>query len=203
MLRMQLEHFGFLSMWELLDAALTGRSEPLNVVTAGGHAWAWRAGAVHTDFETFDYWARNGAGAGLPGSRLALAAGYADWTRELRQYLTTLTAHGLTVQLHLPGQDEPLRETFFSEASQAIAGERDSVVTEHSFDDLGTIAITVAREGRIENCYPIRPRGLNDIQARLRERIAGGHTVAFPGTILYDEAARGLRPDSSFEPDVH
>lgn len=201
MLRMQLDHFGFLQLWELLDAALADRSEPLKVVTSGGSAWEWRAGAAHTAFESFDFWARNGAGAGMEGSRMALAAGYAAWTRELRQYLTTLRAHGLTLQLHLPGHDEPLPGTYYSEASEAVASELDSVVTEHSFDDLGTVAITVSRKGRIENCYPLRPRGLNDIHARLRECIPGGHTVAFPGTILYDEATRRLRPDTGFGPD--
>ena len=39
--------------------------------------------------------------------------------------------------------------------------------------------------------------GLNDVHAYLRDRIPGGHTVAFPGTILYDESTRRLRPDAS------
>jgi len=200
MLRMQLEHFGFLPMWELLDAALVDRTHALKVITAGGHEWEWQSGAVHTEFESFDHWARVGAGADLPGSRLALAAAYAAWTRELRQYLTTLAAHGLDVHLHLPGCREPLQGTFLSEVSDAAVGDRDSVVTEHSFDDRGTVAVTVVNDARIENCYPLRPRGLNDIQARLRECIPGGHTVAFPGTILYDEATRGLRPDTDLSP---
>ena len=203
MLQMQLEHFGFLTMWELLDAALADRAEPLKVTTAGGHGWEWRSGAAHTEFESFDHWARAGAGANLPAARLALAAAYAAWTRELRQYLTTLSAHGLTVHLHLPGREEPLQGTYFSEVSDAAAGDGDSVVTEHSFDDLGPVAVTVVNDARIENCYPLGPLGLNDIQARLRECIPSGHTVAFPGTILYDEDTRRLRPDTNLGPGIN
>jgi len=197
LLHLQLEHYGFLPLWELLDAALNKPEQAMTVATSGGKPWEWRDGAVHTAFETFDYWAGEGMGAGLPASRMALAAGYAQWTRELRQYLTTLRAHGLTVQLHLPGSLEALEGSFLSDASPAMAGDQDCTVTEHSFDDLGTIAVTAVRDGRVENFYPLRPRGLNEIHALLRDCAAGGHTVAFPGTILYDEATRRLRPDAS------
>jgi len=195
MLHLQLEHFGFLPLWELLDAALNQPEQAVSVTSSGGKRWEWRDGAVHTAFETFDHWAIEGMGAGLHAGRMALAAGYAEWTRELRQYLTTLRAHGLPVQLHLPGTGEHLDGSFLSDASPAAPGDRDCAVTEHSFDDLGTIAITAVRDGRVENFYPLRARGLNEIHALLRDCAAGGRTVAFPGTILYDEATRRLRPE--------
>jgi hypothetical protein len=195
LLHLQLEHYGFLPLWELLDAALNSPEQPLTVTSSRGKPWEWRDGVVYTAFETFDYWAGEGMGAGLPATRMALAAGYAEWTRELRQFLTTLRAHGLTVKLHLPGTEEVLDGSFLSDASLAVAGDLDCAVTEHSFDDLGTIAITAVREGHVENFYPLRPRGLNEIHALLRDCAAGGRTVAFPGTILYDEATRRLRPD--------
>jgi hypothetical protein len=43
----------------------------------------------------------------------------------------------------------------------------------------------------------VKPRGLNDVHALLRDRIPGGHTVAFPNTIVYDETTRRLRPDET------
>jgi hypothetical protein len=103
MLRLQLEHFGFLPLWELLDAALSGRGDALRVRTPSGKTLDWKDGEVHAVFETFDYWAREGGGAGLPAGRLALAGGYGDWTREMRQYTTTLRAHGVAISFHLPG----------------------------------------------------------------------------------------------------
>jgi hypothetical protein len=195
MRRMQLEHFGFLPLWELLDAALTGRAETLTVKTPSGQGWQWRDGEVQTEFETFDHWASAGGGAGLPAARLALAEGYGDWTREMRQYIVTLRAHGVAVRFRLPKSNEPLEGTYLCEVSQSLPRDGDFAITEHRFGDLGTIAVTAVNGRRIENYYPLRPRALNDIQARLREVLSSGQTVAFPATILYDEQTRRLRPD--------
>lgn len=197
MLRMQLEHYGFLPLWELLDAALAGRGGRLAVTTASGQYWEWRDGEVHAEFQTFDHWASSGGGAGLPAARLALAGRYGDWTRELRQFSITLRAHGVAVCFHLPGAAEPLEGTYVCEISETRPRAGDFAVTEHSFHDLGTIAVTAVAGPRIENYYPLRPRGLNDIQERLHEIVSGGHTLAFPATILYDEQTRRLQPDGA------
>jgi hypothetical protein len=203
MLRMQLDHFGFLSMWELLDAALSEQPGPLLVKTQNGHEFEWKNGAVHTGYETFDSWASNGAGAQIVAARQALAAAYGDWIREFRQYLTTLTAHGLDFSFHLAGNGHPMEGTFFKEQSNASPSASDSTITEHSYSELGTIAVTARNGDNLENYYPLCPRGLNDIQAYLRKHVPGMHTVAFPGTILYDENTRRLVPDTSNTPVPH
>jgi len=200
LLRMQLEHFGFLPLWELLDAAMVGDGPPLTVTTRGGQSWEWRAGAAHTAFETFDYWANEGGGAGRPAAKMNLAADYAGWTREMRQYLTVLRSHGVNVEFHRPGDDRLLQGSFLAESGESPAADDVCAVTEHHFDDLGAIAITFVDGARVENYYPLRPRGLNEIHAHLRERVPHGHTVAFPGTILYDESTRRLRPDGGSRP---
>ena len=197
MLRMQLDHFGFLPMWELLDAALSERPGPLLVKTQSGQEFEWKNGAVHTSYETFDNWASSGAGVRVVAERQALAAAYGDWTREVRQYLTTLQAHGLGFSLHLAGNDLPLEGTFFKEQSDTTPGASDSTITEHSYSDLGTIAVTASNGDRVENYYPLCAQGLNDIHAHLRKNVPGVHTVAFPGTILHDEKTRRLVPDTS------
>lgn len=197
LLRMQLEAYGFLALWELLDAALSAAGEPMAFTSSGGQRWEWRKGAARAEFETFDHWANAGSGSQLPAQRLALAEGYARWTRELRQYLTTLHAHAVEVQLHLPGEDQAVTDTFLREPGSAAAGHDAAAVTEHGFDDLGTIAITLVRDGQVENLYPLRPRGLNDVHAFLRDLVPVGHTVAFPQTILYDEETRRLRPETA------
>ena len=134
---------------------------------------------------------------------MALAASYADWTRELRQYLTTLRAHGLKVVLHAPGDAEPLTGSYLNETSDLLPGSDAAAVTEHSFDDLGTIAVTVFEGGRVENFYPLSSGGLNDIHALLRGRVSSGHTVAFPGTIRYDPESRRLCPEEGAVPTRH
>jgi hypothetical protein len=203
MLRLQLDHFGFLPLWELLDAALSERADPLLVKTQSGQEFEWKNGTVHTSYETFDSWASGSTGKQVVASNQALAATYGDWTREVRQYLTTLTAHGLDFNIRLARDNRPLEGTFFMEPSEAVPGASDSTITEHSYSELGTIAVTTCDGARIENYYPLCPQGLNDIHAHLREHAPGVHTVAFPGTILYDEKSRRLVPDSSRTPGPH
>jgi hypothetical protein len=196
MLHMQLNHFGFLPLWELLDAALSESTGPVRVQTKGGQEFHWENGACHTRFETFDSWAAHGSGAHIVPERQALAAGYGEWTREVRQYLTTLKAHGLDVRFHLSSDDTPLEGTFLKEVSESAPGTGDSTITEHSYSELGTIAITVRNGGIVENYYPLCSRGLNDIQTHIRTHVPGVHSVAFPGTILHSEKTRKLVPDA-------
>ncbi|MBT8048532.1 MAG: hypothetical protein HKN57_07805 [Xanthomonadales bacterium] len=202
MLRMQLDHYGFLPMWELLDASLSGSPRSITVQTDSGQQFKWQDNAVHASFETFDSWASRG-GSGITAERLRLAAAYGDWTREVRQYLTTLKAHGLQVRFHLPENETVLEGTFYREGSSASPGTGDATITEHSYSELGTIAVTVRNGDRVENYYPLCPQGLNDIQAHIREKIPGVHTVAFPGTILYDEKTRRLIPDTGHSTARH
>jgi hypothetical protein len=196
LLRMQLEHYGFLPLWELLDAALGGRADRLAVTSTCGADYEWRGDAVHTRFETFDFWATSGLGKALPAQRQGLAGGYSDWTREFRQYAATLQAHGLSLTIVDPGSRNPLDGTFFVEHQSEPPDSSASIVTEHSFGELGTVAITVARASGVDHYYPLQPRGLNDIHAVLRESVPSGRTIAFPGTILYDERTRRLKPDT-------
>ena len=201
MLRMQLEHFGFLPLWELLDGTLHGKAPVLGVKGSMGQPFELREGAVHVEFQSFDHWANGGAGAGKDATRQQLAAAYADWTREVRQYATTLAAHGLPVRFHLPGQDAVLEGSWYRETGAHEAGPADAAVTEHSFGDLGTIAVTVVHEGHADNYYPLAAQGLNDIHDHLRRRIPEKHTVAFPGTLLYDERSRCLVADTYRPPN--
>jgi len=195
MLRMQLDHFGFLPLWELLDAALSNCTGPISVRTPNGLEFRWENGTVHSRFETFDRWATRGMGSRVAAERQALSAAYGDWTREIRQYLTTLRAHGLDVQFHLDAEESPLEGTFLMELSESKPGTGDSTITEHSYSELGTIAVTVRNKDRVENYYPLCSSGLNDIQSHIRAHIPGVHSVAFPGTILHDERTRRLVPD--------
>lgn len=196
MLRMQLEHFGFLPLWELLDAALTASSREFTVTTEAGRALTWKDGRVSTAFETFDYWARRGAGKSQVASRQALAAGYADWTREARQYLTTLSAHAVELVFHDPESRAELQGSFIGTPGDRARAPVASTITEHSYGELGTVAITVCDGEQVEHYYPLGPAGLNDIHRHIREKAPGVHDVAFPGTILYDEKTRVLMPDS-------
>ena len=96
--------------------------------------------------------------------------------------------------------EQPLEGSFFAEPSGTTQGGGDATITEHSYGELGTIAITSVNGDCIENYYPLCPQGLNDVHSYLREHLPGTQTVAFPGSILYDERTRRLVPDSSTHP---
>jgi len=192
LLRLQLEHFGFLPLWELLDAAINPASAALEVATPAGPRFKWTDGAVHCFFESFDWWAQHGGGRELPAGQHRLQASYAAWTREYRRYLTMLTAHGVRVIQHLPGlEDAELTDSFLLEESTNAPEPFAAPVTAHAADDLGTIAVTVIRGPRQINLYPLRASGLDDLHRFIRDEGFSGD-IAYPGRLCYDENARRL-----------
>jgi hypothetical protein len=196
LLRLQLEHYGFLPLWELLDAAINSHTLHLQVVSSAGLKFKWHEGCIHSFFESFDWWAKHGGGADITASKQQLQTGYADWTREYRRYLTMLTAHGVRVSQHLPGhEDSELSDTFLIEESTAIPPADAAPVTEHSADDLGTVVVTVVSADRQMNFYPLLATGLNDLHRHIRNEGYSGD-VAFPGNIVYDQDNRQLMADT-------
>ena len=196
LLRLQLEHFGYLPLWELLDAAMTPPDGGLEVRTAAGHRFKWQNGVVHSFFESFDWWATYGCGADMPAPDQQLQSAYADWTREYRQYQTMLSAHGVPVSQHLPGlEDAELSDSFLVEESTRSPGPTAATVTEHSADDLGIVAVTVVNGNRQMNFYPLQPSGLNDLHRFIRDQGFSGD-IAYPGRICYHQGSRQLIPES-------
>jgi hypothetical protein len=196
MLRLQLEHYGFLPLWELLDAAVNTCTSELEVSTPGGLKFRWQDDAVHSFFESFDWWARHGGGAQVQADKQRLQSAYANWTREYRRYLTMLTAHGVRVSQHLPGLDDTeLTHSFLLEESTSTPETSAASVTSHSVDDLGTIAVTVVNGRRQMNFYPLQASGLNDLHQFIREQGYSGD-IAFPGRLCYDESTRQLIAES-------
>jgi hypothetical protein len=196
LLRLQLELFGFLPLWELLDAAVNPRQRGLSVSTDSGLEFACEDGVVHSYFETFDWWAAAGAGKNTPADEPELQNAYADWTREYRRYITTLSAHGVAVEQHPASRrDAELTEGFLLEHSARKPGEEDAPVTEHSLHDLGTVAVTVVSGGRQMNFYPLRADGLGSLHDYIRAQGYAGDT-AFPGRLCVDVASRRLQADT-------
>jgi len=192
LLHLQLKHYGFLPLWELLDAAMNPPANALEVSTDGGLKFKWQDTAVHSFFESFDWWAQYGGGADLAADDQQLQTAYADWTQEYRVYLTMLNAHGVKVCQHLPGlEDAELKDSFLLEESTVIPGVSALPVTEHTAGELGTVAVTVVSGNRQMNFYPLQAGGLNDLHEFIREQGYSGD-VAYPGRICYDETSRQL-----------
>ena len=196
LLRLQLEHYGFLPLWELLDAAMTQAANEFEVNTTGGLRFNWQDGGVHSHFESFDWWAQYGGGADKPADQQQLQSAYVDWTREYRRYLTMLSAHGVRVSQHLPGlEDAELTDSFLLEESTNTPDPAAVSVTAHSTEDLGIIAITVVDGIRQMNFYPLQANGLNDLHQFIRDQGYSGD-VAYLERLCYDENSRSLVAES-------
>ena len=189
---LQLEHFGFGGLWTLLDAALEENPATTDVRGAAGQQFQWRDGAVYAQFETFDAWAGRGGGASVAGEDLASA--YLDWTREYRQYLITLAAHGVEVHQHLPGDTQALESTYLVEAAGKANAEA-TTITEHDGGDLGTLAVTVAEGGRLRHYYPLVPEGSNALHADIASLGIAHQGLSYPGTLCVNADERRLVAD--------
>ena len=198
MLHLQLDHFGFLPLWQLLDAALNESASELTVRGREGQKFEWTGQSIRCTFETFDYWATVGGGKGLAADGLVLASAYADWTREYRQYLTTLGAHEVPLfQVSASDPEHNLTGSFLIEHSDYESRKEAVNITEHSAADLGTVVVSVVHDSGMVNFYPLVPAGLNDLHAVIRESLGPSAALSFPGSILYDDSSRQLRPDLS------
>lgn len=192
MLRLQMEHFGFLSLWELLDAALREEPGTLDVIGGEGQQYRWDGERVIMNFETFDHWAQRGSGRELQNEQLESA--YCEWTRGLRRYLLTLQAHGIEVFFSVPGHEGQVKRSFIREPSSADERNEVTSLTEHCPEDVGTLAVTVVNQDGVENYYPLSPEGLNHLHEHIRARSVVD-TISFPGGIRFDPVKRCLIPD--------
>lgn len=202
MFRMQLEHFGYLPLWELIDVAMAGGDGDLSLETGNGTQYAWRDGKVLVTFQTFDWWANEGAGKSDPAEPESLTRGYGEWIRELRRYTSTLAAHGVPVGFALPaGCDGEVSRNFLYEEVAAPAVGPIASITEHSRPELGILAVTAALKEGLRHYYPLTPRGLNEIHDSVTSLELAGEGMAFPGQIETDRSARRLRP-ATFEMEL-
>ncbi len=210
MFRIQLEHFGFLPLWRLIDAALLTAvdEDARQYITDAGLSLGWSSDRVQINFETFNYWSSVGGGKQLAAHGQILATGYANWTRELRRYANTLSAHDIPTEIRMPPSATDstgcerfrLLDSYCVETVRAPGKSSWARVTEHSFSDLGTVAVTVAAATGLEHYFPLSAEGLNDIHRDIRRGLGDGGErpmVAFPGCILYDEKSRYLLPDKA------
>jgi hypothetical protein len=195
MLRLQLEHFGYLPLWELIDAAVDNRLEPLTVATDIAALYEWRDGRVRVIFQTFDYWANQGGGREVPEIQ-ELTSGYSHLSRELRRFISTLSAHEIPMEFELPpGSEGSVEKYYLCEVAPAARESQPlASITEHDWPELGTLAITACTSGKLKNFYPLAPQGLNRIHEFLQTLELEGEGMAFPGTIKLSESDRRLRP---------
>lgn len=202
LMRVQLDNAGFSGLWDLVDAALYPRVDPIRCLLDSGHCFLVHHNVAYVRHEVFRSWAQHQKT--LEPS--ALEAGYARWQRLQRQYVAGLAAHGLTV-CHVPGQakDDPMLdhspERAFSYAQTAALmpeqtvlhdslcdGNPDQVcrleLTRHDLPDLGPVVFAVRgldADGRCvlhRHDYPLEPAAVQGIPQAWRQH-ADARDIAF------------------------
>jgi hypothetical protein len=196
MFRLQLEHFGFLPLWELIDAAVSESRDELEINTENGTRYGWREGRACVEFQTFDFWAAQGSGRDVASDDEEFARRYAIWCRELRRYSSTLAAHHVPLRFELPDErtGQVSEHHLFEEVDAPVAAGAQASITEHAWPELGTVAVTARLAESLRHYYPLTPQGLGEIHEILGTVELKGEGLAFPGTIRFDPASRRLRP---------
>ncbi|MDX1655423.1 MAG: hypothetical protein R3310_09475 [Candidatus Competibacteraceae bacterium] len=220
LLKVQLDEAGFPGLWELLMHGLFRRPGPRQTILAGGQRFLVERERAWTNFQTFDDWARFGAGQEIEATRLGEA--YGEWTRIHRQYVMALEAYGLPVSLVMgtPSLDEAdpmlaleafrvavaLDGDYLVETVQRVEQETSESrlsITNQFSEEVATLAYTVEsldRQGRLlalEHHYPLRPRGLEAIIEGLRRRsddFGVERQVLHPWRVVYSLEERCLMP---------
>ena len=202
LMRVQLDNAGFQGLWDLIDAALYPRAEPIRCLLDSGHCFLVHHNVAYVRQEVFRSWAQRQETI----EPSALEARYARWQRLQRQYVAGLAAHGLTV-CHVPGQakDDPMLdstpERAFSHAQTAALmpeqtvlhdslhdGNPDQVcrleLTRHDLPDLGPVVFAVRGLDANGRCvfhrhdYPLEPAAVPVIPQSWRQH-AETRDIAF------------------------
>lgn len=192
MLKLQLEHFGFPVLWSLLDAAIEKAGASGTLSGSMGQQFQWDGEQVVALFETFDFWANDGAGRDNAAETLGQT--YIDWTREYRQILVTLAAHGIKVTQKLAGTGALLEGDYMVE-NAGSSGDMAPAITEHGGEAMGTVAVTVVHEGQVHHYYPLLPEGSNRIHGDLARLGVAHQGLSYPGSICFDQDKRRLTSD--------
>lgn len=218
LLQVQLEQAGFGGLWQLLEQSLFQRDGVCRVQPDSGNLYLLAGQSVYVPFYTFDDWAQTGPGRDLAGEQLA--AGYAAWSRQHRQYVMGLTAHGVPVRLVL-GQPALWQE----DAAAALAAAERALtldgatlvetvnpppggnpplhwlITHQFLPEVGTLAYTVAmlaadgEQVGLAHHYPLWPEGVPAIIRDLRQRSAElgiSYRVLHPPALAYSPIERCL-----------
>ena len=193
----QYEHVNLAALWSLLEAALLTPYRAESAVTARGLALHYADGRVSAQSPA--QWLTAQTGGGDDARRHALAG----ILFELRQYAALLEAHQLPLTLQPGAGREPLAGAgYLAEAvADAIPGYDLPSLFSHEAPGLGTVVITVAQRGEggrataLAHGYPLQPRALAPLIARLSERYGIARDVHALGTLLLDANGALAAPD--------
>ena len=187
----QYEHVNLAPLWALLEAALLTPQREESVMSARGLTLRYVDGKVLA--QSPSQWLAGQHGE--PAERTHALAGIVF---ELRQYAALLDAHQLPLQWQpSPGLAVEVAEGYLLETlAEADARYDPPTLFAHEAAGLGVIAVTVAQRSEqgqaraLAHAWPLQPRSMSSLLARLAERYASSAELHALGRIVLDDQGR-------------
>ncbi len=218
LMRVQMEHAGFLPLWQLIESALY-RPDSIERLELDTHQFFATGGQVWTTWMSFDEWSATRA---LEAGEAV--EGYAQWLQTQRQYMAGLQSHGISVSVtpNLPGLRADDDEVALSVAQansleaeaqwlrERIEDQMETAVeaavitlTEQADPQVGPFAYTAlvqSRDGHLLglfNDYPLQPAAMQSIINHWQEqasRLDAVFHLERPGRVICHGRPPCLQP---------
>ena len=166
---------GFDGLWEILEESLFNSAPEKKVILPQGNEFYLSKKIVFTPFYTFHYWqslkqAHNGENE---------KKSYMIYTQIQRQYVSTLTEHGLDVRQFLPNSDVSkeshicfatldkykLTGDYYHEVIKTVFNREICNIEKHEHQHLGLLFYKLAdKSGGLEYYYPLTAQGVSSLK---------------------------------------
>ncbi|WP_108470272.1 hypothetical protein [Rhodanobacter thiooxydans] len=187
----QYEHVNLAPLWALLETALLTPDREETTMSARGLALRYADGKVLV--QPPSQWL-----AAQTGDSAERTHDFAGIVFELRQYAALLDAHQLPLQLQPDAtrQTEAAAGYLLETLAAADPGYDPPALFAHEAPGLGVVAVTLAQRGEggharaLAHGYPLQPRALGPLLARLADRYAIAAELHALGRIVLDADGR-------------
>ena len=177
MMHNHLQMAGFEPLWKLLEQAMFDANPEKKVVTPQLNEFYLSKKIVFSPFFSYIFWSTHGPGKDLKDAQEK----YLHYTQVQRQYVATLTEHGLDVRQFAPNtQTYPVNEEhicfatldesrisgdYYHEIIKPLNTEHKQIVDKNEHQHLGVLFYQVIDESDgMEFYYPLTAKGIKEIE---------------------------------------
>lgn len=187
MMHNHLQMAGFEPLWQLIEQACFNQHPETKVTTPQHNVFFLSKKIVATPFFSYAFWSTHGAGKAAKDSQES----YLHYTQVQRQYVATLSEHGLNVRQFIPNPENwPIDENhvcfatldqtritgdYYHEIIQPLDSTREVNVDKHTHQHLGVLFFQITDgDGGLEFYYPLTNKGIVEIEKLVEELKAEG-----------------------------
>jgi hypothetical protein len=182
MMHNHLQMAGFEPLWQLIEQACFNQNPETKVTTPQHNVFYLSKKIVATPFFSYAFWSTHGAGKEAKDPQES----YLHYTQVQRQYVATLSEHGLDVRQFIPNPENwPLDENHvcfatleqtritgdvYHEVIKPLDKTTKATVDKHTHQHLGLLFFQVSDENEgLEFYYPLTNKGITEIEGIVGE----------------------------------